>query len=363
MHCRQPRPPPPPPPPLAFSSPGILFPNVQTAEEARQNIENCYYPSASGISGTRGFGYGGCNVDGAPPDFGQTPPPLPRPFDNPCPPSPLPPPGAAFREYAAIANEKIVVGVQLEHFRAFQPDTLAAILAVKGLCFTQDGPYDHSGSHLVPGETSDPRVLEELAQYRAVRPRDERQACAVALDSRSVRVSLWTQRRLLHAPFQPRPAKRQRLWPASTWCSRRRLPFDRLPPTVRPVRDAPTPALTARPPACQREAVLTHFSLLSLRPQRLRLHCARDGHAAFAGWLRRRAGHCCRGPGPAIVLTARGRRAQSTALSPGRPVAIQVERTCNFIHRQPTLTGASKPVLPLQPRCRLMRLCLWQRSA
>ena len=80
----------------------------------------------------------------------------------------FPPSGAAFRDYAAIANSKIVIGVQLEHHRAFEPATLAAILSVPGLCFTQDGPYDHSGSHLVPGETSDPRVMAELKRYREV---------------------------------------------------------------------------------------------------------------------------------------------------------------------------------------------------
>ncbi len=54
---------------------GILFPNVQSADEAHDIIQNCYYPSAATaaaanggggggadkqhVSGTRGFGYGG----------------------------------------------------------------------------------------------------------------------------------------------------------------------------------------------------------------------------------------------------------------------------------------------------------------
>eukprot|EP00050_Salpingoeca_kvevrii_P012547 m.23416 g.23416 ORF g.23416 m.23416 type:complete len:278 (-) comp4119_c0_seq1:155-988(-) len=116
---------------------GILFPNIQSAEAAATAVANCYYPSAKGISGTRGFGFGGCNVD-----------------------------GQQFAEYASFANEKIIIGVQLEHTSAFQPGTLEAILATPGVRFTQDGPFDHSGSHLVPGKTDDPRVVEELSRYR-----------------------------------------------------------------------------------------------------------------------------------------------------------------------------------------------------
>lgn len=116
---------------------GILFPNVQSADEARDLIRNCYYPASEGVSGTRGFGYGGCNAD-----------------------------GAEFDAYAAVANSKVVIGVQLENTKAFSEETLAGILGVEGLRFTQDGPYDHSGSHLVPGQTSDERVQRELALYR-----------------------------------------------------------------------------------------------------------------------------------------------------------------------------------------------------
>jgi len=118
---------------------GILFPNVQSGPEAVDLVKNCYYPAAAGVSGTRGFGYGGCNAD-----------------------------GAEFAAYAAAANSRIVVGVQLENTRAFAEDTLREILAVDGLRFTQDGPYDHSGSHLVPGATADARVVAELARYRAM---------------------------------------------------------------------------------------------------------------------------------------------------------------------------------------------------
>eukprot|EP00730_Choanoeca_flexa_P015666 TRINITY_DN7244_c0_g1_i2.p1 TRINITY_DN7244_c0_g1~~TRINITY_DN7244_c0_g1_i2.p1 ORF type:complete len:250 (+),score=32.40 TRINITY_DN7244_c0_g1_i2:88-837(+) len=117
---------------------GILFPNVTSAEQAKESIMNCYYPSAEGISGTRGYGYGGCNQD-----------------------------GAAFSAYTQQANQKIVIGVQLENKVAFEPSTLDAILKVPGLVFTQDGPYDHSGSYLVPGQAHDERVLADLERYRS----------------------------------------------------------------------------------------------------------------------------------------------------------------------------------------------------
>ena len=123
---------------------GILFPNVTSKAQAEACIRNCYYPSAAaggsdnrGVSGTRGFGYGGCNLD-----------------------------GLKFAEYAKVANDRIVVGVQLEHRTAFELENLSDILSTPGLCFTQDGPYDHSGSYLCPGSTSDPRVLADLEKYR-----------------------------------------------------------------------------------------------------------------------------------------------------------------------------------------------------
>ncbi|EDQ85515.1 uncharacterized protein MONBRDRAFT_11809 [Monosiga brevicollis MX1] len=123
--------------------PGILFPNIQTPEAAVEAIRNCYYPSATLPFGTRGFGFGGANAD-----------------------------GSFFAEYAAAANERIVVGVQLEHRTAFEQARLEAILSTPGLIFTQDGPYDHSGSYLLPGRTDHPNVQADLARYR--------QACQAA---------------------------------------------------------------------------------------------------------------------------------------------------------------------------------------
>ena len=100
-------------------------------------IQNCYYPTEATSWGKRGFGYGGCNCD-----------------------------GAKFKQYAGVANDRIVIGCQLENKSAFDESVLADILTTEGLVFTQDGPYDHSGSYLCPGETSNERVVADLARYR-----------------------------------------------------------------------------------------------------------------------------------------------------------------------------------------------------
>ena len=119
---------------------GILFPNVQSLEEAKTAVNNCYYPSEEYPDGGRGFGYGGCNVD-----------------------------GAAFAEYAKKANDVICIGCQLENKAAFNPrSTCENIMTCKGLVFTQDGPYDHSGSYLCSGNTSHPELVEDLNQYRRI---------------------------------------------------------------------------------------------------------------------------------------------------------------------------------------------------
>lgn len=116
---------------------GILFPNVRSAGDALARISTCYYPTEATPWGRRGFGFGGCNQD-----------------------------GSLFGDYAKIANDRVVIGVQLENKDAFVDATMNAILATSGLVFTQDGPYDHSGSYLVPGQTTDPRVVDDLARYR-----------------------------------------------------------------------------------------------------------------------------------------------------------------------------------------------------
>lgn len=108
--------------------------------EAQTAVNNCYYPSEEYPNGSRGFGYGGCNIDG----FG-------------------------FSDYAQVANSKICIGCQLENKAAFNPESVcSSIMDCKGLVFTQDGPYDHSGSYLCSGNTSDERIVEDLSAYRRI---------------------------------------------------------------------------------------------------------------------------------------------------------------------------------------------------
>jgi len=119
---------------------GILFPNVQSLAEAKTAVMNCYYPSDEYPEGGRGFGYGGCNID-----------------------------GLGFGEYAKTANDIVCIGVQLENRHAFNPrSNCSEIMTCPGLVFTQDGPYDHSGSYLCSGNTCDPRVVSDLEEYRRI---------------------------------------------------------------------------------------------------------------------------------------------------------------------------------------------------
>ena len=107
---------------------GILFPNVQSGQEAEALVRNCYYPAAEGVSGTRGFGYGGCNVD-----------------------------GAEFDRYAALANSKVVVGVQLENTAAFSEETLRSVTVPSLMALTV-----HSLGASLPWKASDSLRMDRM---------------------------------------------------------------------------------------------------------------------------------------------------------------------------------------------------------
>ena len=117
---------------------GILFPDVRSAAQAAERVSLCYYPSPETPWGSRGTGFGLSN------DFGSDMP-----------------------GYTSTWNSKVISGVQLENTLSFQDPTLDDILSTPGLIFTQDGPYDHSSSYHVAGKTDDPRVVADLAKYRA----------------------------------------------------------------------------------------------------------------------------------------------------------------------------------------------------
>ncbi|MBN2583294.1 MAG: 2,4-dihydroxyhept-2-ene-1,7-dioic acid aldolase [Planctomycetes bacterium] len=103
---------------------GLIFPMVNTAEEARRAVDAVKYPP----QGKRGFGLGRAQ------DFGF---------------------GSA--DYFAKANDETIVILQVEHIDGV--NNIDAILEVEGVDAVFIGPYDLSGSLGVPGKLSDPKVV------------------------------------------------------------------------------------------------------------------------------------------------------------------------------------------------------------
>ena len=104
---------------------GLIFPMVNTPDEARRAVDAVKYPP----QGKRGFGLGRAQ------DFG---------FGS--------------KEYFARANEETIVILQIEHIDAVR--NIEAILKVEGIDGVFIGPYDISGSLGVPGQLDHPKVVE-----------------------------------------------------------------------------------------------------------------------------------------------------------------------------------------------------------
>lgn len=111
-------------PVLEVGPDAIVFPMVNSAEEARQCVSNCKYPPV----GTRGFG------------------PL-RAINY----SDMP-----LEEYLAQANDSILLLMQCEHVKAVE--CLEEILAVEGVDGIICGPMDLSASIGKMGQFDDPEV-------------------------------------------------------------------------------------------------------------------------------------------------------------------------------------------------------------
>lgn len=103
---------------------GIIFPMVNSAEEARHCVDMCKYPPR----GSRGFG------------------PL-RAIDY---------SGMPLDEYLAQADDSILLWMQCEHYKAVE--ALDDILAVDGVDGIICGPMDLSGSIGKMGQFDDPEV-------------------------------------------------------------------------------------------------------------------------------------------------------------------------------------------------------------
>jgi 2-keto-3-deoxy-L-rhamnonate aldolase RhmA len=106
---------------LDVGAAGVIVPMVETAEQARLSVAAAKYPP----QGVRGFCFGRMN------DW-----------------------GASFDEYAASANDSVVVIAMIETQKGV--DNIDAILGVEGIDGIFIGPYDMSGSYGVPGQTQHP---------------------------------------------------------------------------------------------------------------------------------------------------------------------------------------------------------------
>ena len=118
---------------LDLGAEGILIPYVCSREEAEQAVAVCKYPP----TGVRGFG--------------------PRRASN------------YYRqtgEYVQLANEAVIVAIQIEHIDAVK--TVDQILSVPGIDVVLLGPMDLSGSMGLLGQLDHPEVVDAIEQVLTV---------------------------------------------------------------------------------------------------------------------------------------------------------------------------------------------------
>lgn len=113
-------------PVLEMGADGIIFPMINTAEDAERAVKSCLYPP----EGHRGFGPLRANRYG----------------------------GIPTRQYMAEANRNILKIIQIEHIDAVR--ALDEILEVKGIDLVVCGPMDLSASVNKAGKMSDPEVRD-----------------------------------------------------------------------------------------------------------------------------------------------------------------------------------------------------------
>lgn len=111
---------------------GVIVPLVNSPEEARRAVAAAKYPPV----GIRGFCLSRMN------NYGDD-----------------------FQQYVETANDDVAVVVMIESKEAV--DDIDAILAVDGVDGIFVGPYDLSGSYGIPGQTSDPIVVDALERIVA----------------------------------------------------------------------------------------------------------------------------------------------------------------------------------------------------
>ena len=107
---------------------GIIFPLVNTEEEAREIVNLCKYPP----DGTRSIGIGRAHKY-----------------------------GMKFNEYISSANKDISIILQIEHKEAVK--NFESIISVPGIDGIFIGPYDLSGSLGKIGQVNDPEVQDNIS--------------------------------------------------------------------------------------------------------------------------------------------------------------------------------------------------------
>lgn len=117
---------------LDMGAKGIIVPYIESAEQAKKAVAATRYPP----QGVRGFAFQRANNW-----------------------------GVDFDEYAAKANEEILVIAMIESKKGVE--NIDAILAVDGIDGVFIGPYDMSGSYGVPGQTQHKLVKDAMATVLA----------------------------------------------------------------------------------------------------------------------------------------------------------------------------------------------------
>ena len=112
---------------LDIGATGVIVPQVNTAEEARQIVSSCKYPPA----GSRGMGV--ARASGY---------------------------GLKLGEYIQSANDTTAIVLQAEHKDA--AENIEDIVKVDGIDAIMVGPFDMSASFGKPGQTSDPEVVAAI---------------------------------------------------------------------------------------------------------------------------------------------------------------------------------------------------------
>ena len=110
---------------------GVIFPQVNTADDARRIVRLCKYPP----EGTRSVGIGRAH------GYGMN-----------------------FENYVRTANEVAAIILQVEHINAV--NQIDAIVAVPGIDAIFVGPYDLSGSMGKVGQVDDPNVQHQIEIVR-----------------------------------------------------------------------------------------------------------------------------------------------------------------------------------------------------